>query len=89
MPAGAAVLVASLAMRLYNRLAAALAGLARPRRRLPACLWPLVGHTCPAAPCCRSMLRGKMEHADSMGNKGVIGDGEWLLAGVCRPGLAN
>lgn len=68
-------------MRLHNRLAAALAGLAHPRRRLVTRALPL--------PCCRSMLRGKMEHADSMGNKGVIGDGEWLLPGGCRPGLAN
>ncbi|KAI7838766.1 hypothetical protein COHA_007559 [Chlorella ohadii] len=32
---------------------------------------------------CSIMLRGKMEHADSMGNKGVIGDGgvQWMTAG--------
>ena len=36
-------------------------------------------HMCARCAHCRSMLRGKMEHADSMGNKGVIGDGELAL----------
>lgn len=54
--------------------------------------WPTVCAHCALTACarcarCRSMLRGKMEHADSMGNKGVIGDGELRLpscAFVCR-----